>query len=109
VPPPVDAPPAGAPPLLPPPLVPSPIVGPSLGPPPLTPGERVVAEVVFLGNRPVNEREVRSKINTRAGRPFDPAVAQKDVRALVETRKFFDVRVKTQPGPAPGTVVVIFE
>lgn len=72
-------------------------------------GDRNVAEVRLMGHRNVSEKDIRAQINTRAGRPFDPVLAQKDVRALVATRKFFDVRVRTQPGPAPGTVIVIFE
>lgn len=72
-------------------------------------GARTVAEVRLLGNRTVSEKDIRAQINTRAGRPFDPVLAQKDVRTLVGTSKFFDVRVKTQPGPAPGTVIVVFE
>src|SRR5690349_11671374 len=67
-------------------------------------GDRTVAEVRLMGNRTVSEKDIRAQINTRAGRPFDPALAQKDVRSLVGTNKFFDVRVKTQPGPSPGTV-----
>ncbi|MCE9554110.1 MAG: hypothetical protein K8T91_12145 [Planctomycetes bacterium] len=72
-------------------------------------GARTVAEVRLLGNQTVSEKDIRAQINTRAGRPFDPALAQKDVRTLVGTTKFFDVRVKTQPGPSPGTVIVVFE
>jgi outer membrane protein insertion porin family len=68
-----------------------------------------VADVQIAGNRSVPIQEIRAQIDTRPGKPFDPMTVQRDVKNLTKTRKFFDVKVKTQPGPQPGSVVVIYE
>ena len=71
-------------------------------------GKQVV-ELRIDNNRAVSNSEIRSELQTRVGQPFDPNTIVADVRALTRTRKIFDVKVKTQPGPQPGTVVVTFQ
>ncbi len=70
---------------------------------------QTVADVQITGNHRVDEQEIRDQLDTRPGQPFDPRIVQRDVKNLTKTRKFFDVKVKTQPGPQPATVVVIYE
>jgi outer membrane protein insertion porin family len=89
--------------------------GPSAGPPgnSLPPGQgagetrQLVVEVQVLGNSSTKEYEIIRHIHTRADREFDPELVQADVRRLVTTGLFRDVKTFTRP--APNGVVVIFE
>ncbi len=79
------------------------------GPPDTRDSRRVIADVQIVGNRSTTIQEIRGELETRVGQSFDPLTTQRDVRNLILTKKFFDVKVKTQPGPQPGTVIVIYE
>ncbi|REJ90270.1 MAG: hypothetical protein DWQ35_16445 [Planctomycetota bacterium] len=76
---------------------------------PYSPAGSTVVDVRVLGNRAVSLADIRGELNTRVGQPFDGRTVNEDVRALVATRKFVDVQVRTRPGPQPGTVVVVFQ
>jgi len=71
-------------------------------------GQHIV-DVQIVGNRSISLPEIRGELKTRVGQRFDSLSIHADVRALTNTRKIFDVKVKTLPGPQPGTVVVIFQ
>ncbi|MEX0866097.1 MAG: POTRA domain-containing protein [Pirellulales bacterium] len=68
-----------------------------------------IAEIRFVGNRIYSDTEIRDQISTVAGRTFDQQAVERDVRTLLTSGQFFDVNVKTSPGPAPDTVIVFFE
>ena len=71
-------------------------------------GPRVdVAEVRLTGKYTVSESRVRSKLQTRAGRQFDPAAVQADVRQLLSSGLCYDVR--TYREDSPNGVVITFE
>lgn len=70
-------------------------------------GPRLVADVKILGNRAVPESKVYAQIRTRKDREFDPEMLQADVRRLVSTSLFRDVKTYTQD--TPEGVVVTFE
>jgi len=69
-------------------------------------GDQVV-EVRVIGARQTPVEEVLRHIHTRAGRPFDPELIEKDVRRLYQTRKFVEVDPRYQE--VPGGRIVIFD
>ncbi len=70
---------------------------------------KIVADIQIVGNQGVAKQEIQGEIRTRVGQRFDSLQAQRDVRSLILTKKFFDVKVKTRSGPQPDSVVVIYE
>lgn len=60
-----------------------------------------------MGNRGVQESKVYAQVRTRKDREFDPETLQSDVRRLVSTGLFQDVRTYTQD--SPEGVIVTFE
>jgi outer membrane protein assembly factor BamA len=68
---------------------------------------QLVVEVQVLGNSSTKDYEIQKHIHTRAEREFDPELVQADVRRLVTTGLFRDVKTFTRP--AKGGVVVLFE
>lgn len=68
---------------------------------------QLVVGVQVLGNSSTREADVQKYIHTRQDREFDPELVQADVRRLVTTGLFRDVKTFTRP--AAGGVVVIFE
>jgi outer membrane protein insertion porin family len=80
------------------------------GPPPDgKPQERpqLVVDVQLLGIAQTREHTVQKYLHTRKDREFDPELVQSDVRRLVNSGLFRDVRTYTKE--APGGVVVIYE
>lgn len=65
---------------------------------------RVVEAVRLDGLQAISEGFVRRIIKTRAEQPFVRQQLQQDVRDLLQTRKFIDVRAETDAG-ATGVVV----
>jgi len=82
----------------------APVAKPAYGP--LDPSVPVV-DVRIQGHRSVDEQKVRSYLTTRVNRPFDPETVQADVRALVGSGLFHDVR--TYQRQVPNGVIVTFE
>lgn len=74
---------------------------------PAQPARQLVVNVQVLGNSQTKDYEIAKHIHTRADREFDPELVQADVRRLVTTGLFKDVKTFTRP--AEGGVVVIFE
>jgi outer membrane protein insertion porin family len=82
------------------PLVPTETIG--------TPAPRqLVTDVVISGSFTSKEYDIQRNIHTRKEREFDPELVQADVRRLVTTGMFRDVKTYTRQ--AEGGVVVIFE
>ena len=72
------------------------------------PTEKIpLLNVEVLGNRQVPEGRIRSMLQTRAGRYYDPKQVQKDVRTLIGSGLFRDV--KTFKKEQPDGVVVSFQ
>jgi outer membrane protein assembly factor BamA len=76
-------------------------------PPPsqLAPTEELVAEVRIIGNDTTSTSQVISNITTRAGRPFDETVVQRDVRNLANLGSFVDVKSLYERTPQ-GRIVI---
>jgi outer membrane protein insertion porin family len=62
-------------------------VGPSL-----TATDTVVADVRVMGNTTIPTSQIMAQLQTRKGRPYDPAAVQRDVRKLVGLPWFIDVQ-----------------
>lgn len=71
-------------------------------------GPRVnVAEVRLKGRYSVSESRIRAKLQTRAGRQFDPITVQSDVRQLLGSGFCYDVKVTRQN--TPKGVIITYE
>lgn len=80
------------------------------GPPPDGKPQEVaqlVVDVQILGIAQTQEHTVQKYLHTRKDREFDPELVQSDVRRLVSSGLFRDVRTYTKP--APNGVIVIYE
>ena len=89
-------------------LAPQPSAGAFGAPEALPVGPRqLVADVQVTGNIATKDYQIQKHIQTRKDREFDPAQVQADVRRLVQTGLFRDVKTYTRPGN--GGVIVIYE
>lgn len=79
--------------------------GPAFGP--TGPGRKLVTDVRVVGNETVSSNRVYSHLKTRRDRVFDPVIVEADVRRLVSSGLFQDVRTFTQP--TPQGVAVTFQ
>ena len=84
------------------------------GPPPDTkPQEnpQLVVDVQILGIEKTREHTVQKYLHTRRDKEFDPEMVQSDVRRLVGSGQFRDVRTYTKPAGNNGVIVIyeIFE
>jgi outer membrane protein insertion porin family len=80
------------------------------GPPPDGKPQEVaqlVVDVQILGIAQTQEHTVQKYLHTRKDREFDPELVQSDVRRLVSSGLFRDVRTYTKP--APNGLIVIYE
>ena len=60
--------------------------------PTLSATDEPVAEIRIVGNRTIPREQVLNQLQTRVGRPFDPALVQRDVRKLMQRGWFVDVQ-----------------
>jgi outer membrane protein insertion porin family len=72
--------------------------------PSLTATDEPVAAIRVEGNRSIPTSQILREIQTRVGRPFDPALVQRDVRKLASRSWFVDVEPKVEQTPE-GRVV----
>lgn len=72
-----------------------------------SPDSPQVIDVRIVGNETVPTREIAGYLNTKIGRPFEPAVVQRDVRRLANLGWFIDVRPLYET--TPQGEIVIFE
>ena len=72
------------------------------------PAGRMVTEVRIIGNESIAEVRVRAKIQTRAGRPLDPASVERDLHALKNTQWFSHVRATYLDDPDRGGIILNF-
>ncbi len=91
-------------------LVPPPLGGLSSPAEPIKPSPEfsdaeLVAEVRIVGNETTTTTQIASNITTRAGRPFDSAVVQRDVGKLANLGWFVDVKALYEKTPQ-GRVVI---
>jgi outer membrane protein assembly complex protein YaeT len=63
----------------------------------------IVSDIIVQGNRLVPTEEIKVGLKTRVGSEYSPTVFQEDVRTLVATRKFRDVK-GTAIDDGPGRV-----
>jgi outer membrane protein insertion porin family len=64
-----------------------------------------VVEVRIVGNETTSTTQIASQITTRAGRPFDQTVVQRDVRKLAGMGWFVDVKSLSETTPQ-GRIVI---
>ena len=81
-------------------------LAPATGGPPVGAGQLVV-DVIIEGNHTSKDYEIQKHIHTRRDREFDPEILQSDVRRLVTSGLFRDVKTYTEP--VPGGVIVRFK
>ncbi|MEX2176212.1 MAG: POTRA domain-containing protein [Pirellulaceae bacterium] len=82
--------------------------GPQPDPAQVQPGPRqLVVEVEVTGNASTKDYQVQQSIQTRRDREFDAELVQGDVRRLLQTGLFRDVKTYTRQ--ANGGVVVVYE
>jgi outer membrane protein insertion porin family len=87
------------------PSAPTPL-GPPGGAPPAGSGQLVV-DVIIRGEHTSKDYEIQKHIHTRKDREFDSDIVQGDVRRLVTSGLFRDVKTYTQQ--VAGGIVVIYE
>jgi outer membrane protein insertion porin family len=75
--------------------------------PSLSATDEPVAEIRIVGNKTIPTTQILNELQTRVGRPFDPALVQRDVRKLAARGWFVDVRPRYEQ--ADRGRVVIFE
>jgi len=75
--------------------------------PPATPSGQLVVDVIIEGNTTAKDYEIQKHIHTRKDREFDPDILQGDVRRLVTSGMFRDVKTYTEQ--IPGGVIVRFK
>ena len=68
---------------------------------------QLIVDVQVTGNKASKDHEVFKHIQTRRDREFDPELLQGDVRRLLQTGLFRDVKTYTRQ--VPGGVVVTYE
>ncbi len=69
--------------------------------------QQLVKQIQITGNTSVREARIRSYLQTRVDRRFDPEILQQDVRALTSSGLFHDVRTYTRE--TEGGITVILE
>jgi outer membrane protein insertion porin family len=73
--------------------------------PSLSATDELVADIRVVGNKTVTTSQVLNQLQTRVGRPFDPALVLRDVRTLNQRGWFVDVQPSYEKTPA-GRVVI---
>jgi outer membrane protein insertion porin family len=75
--------------------------------PSLSATNETVSDIRIVGNSTIPTSQILNQLQTRIGRPFDPALVQRDVRKLAGRGWFVDVQPAYEQ--APGGRVVIFK
>lgn len=88
-------------------LPPLPSLAPSGQPVPPSASGQLVVDVIVNGNQVTKDYDVQKHIHTRKDREFDPEILQADVRRLITSGLFREVKPYTRA--VEGGVVVIFE
>ena len=73
--------------------------------PSLSATDEPVAEIRVVGNKTIPTDQILNQLQTRVGRPFDPALVQRDVRKLYSRSWFLDVQ-PSYDKTAAGRVVI---
>src|SRR5436190_1614560 len=68
---------------------------------------QLVVDVIIDGEHSTKDYEIQKHIHTRKDREFDPDILQGDVRRLITSNLFRDVKTYTEQ--APGGVIVRFK
>lgn len=74
--------------------------------PSLSATDEPVAEIRIEGNKTIPTTQILNQLQTRVGRPFDPALVQKDVRKLASRGWFVDVQPTYEQVAGVGRVVI---
>jgi outer membrane protein insertion porin family len=92
------------------PAIPQSMFGPKKQPreaagPSLSATDEPVADIRIVGNRTIPTTQILDELQTRVGRPYDPALVQKDVRKLASRGWFVNVE-PTYERAANGRIVI---
>jgi outer membrane protein assembly factor BamA len=82
----------------------------SVGPliPPARAAEKfLVSDVIIQGNRRTSTEQLKVRLHTQAGKEYDPAALDEDVREMYKTRQFSNIQTFVEPD-GPGKVKVYF-
>jgi outer membrane protein insertion porin family len=77
----------------------------SISGPSLTATEETVADIRVTGNSTIPTSQILNQLQTRIGRPFDPALVQSDIRKLAARGWFVDIQPRYEQSPK-GRVVI---
>jgi len=75
--------------------------------PTLSATDEPVAEIRVVGNKTIPTAKILNELQTRVGRPYDPALVQRDMRKLASKGWFVDVQPSYEQ--APGGRIVVFK
>jgi outer membrane protein insertion porin family len=76
--------------------------------PPAQPTGDVIEAIEFRGARRVPQDTLKALIYTKTGDIYSPEAMRRDFMALWNTGRFDDIRLETEPGSAPGKILVRF-
>ncbi|HEY7427988.1 MAG TPA: outer membrane protein assembly factor BamA [Gemmataceae bacterium] len=72
------------------------------------PTEKVlVSDVIIQGNQRTSTEQIKVRLHTQAGKEYDPAALDEDVREMYKTRQFSNIQTLAEPD-GPGKVKVYF-
>src|SRR5262249_36784172 len=65
------------------------------------PEKLLVSDVIIQGNRRTSTEQIKVRLHTQAGKEYDPAALDEDVREMYKTRQFSNIQTFVEPdGPA---------
>ncbi|HEY7153796.1 MAG TPA: outer membrane protein assembly factor BamA [Gemmataceae bacterium] len=70
-------------------------------------GKLLVSDVIIQGNQRMSTEQIKVRLRTQAGKEFDPAALDEDVREMYKTRQFSNIQPLREPD-GPGKVKVYF-
>src|SRR6266404_1459112 len=70
-----------------------------------SPQNQVIEDIRVLGNRRISGAAIKNQIQSKRGDVLNPAVIQRDVRAIYALGQVDDVKVNAEDGEKGGVIV----